>query len=782
MYYSDSISKGFLEAGTYVPYLSPERAVNRWTEYEDPTYLGFYVRFWFEPKGYGPDGIGMDYMPQGLLLDDPEDPKQRNKMPLADSAQAYLRRRNEFYRAKMLRDFREGLRDITFNTPWMFQKITGLGDLWKIDPKINWRAKEKKIVIECLETISLKMTYLADLYRKAAWDSAYHRWILPDVQRFFSMEIIVTEMRSMQRMAAAAREIPSEENSLLNVLTGAAANNSALNKIANSNAANALQSLLNRDNDTPPVSFWSTGTFIKFDLDYCEFDFFSEGPPILENVSSTPQSEPATAKLTINVGRVSEVNSYGLLGALLEDTYSANDRGALARDTNFGGPNQQQTAGSLEALKTLDVSTDFLQADSIRAARAAERRKTAIGLANSKSLTRGGGGATTGAPPNPLIPDFDLGLVGKAFPGLEQRLDTAVQAANAAVQNFGTKPPDLGNVYGLTPAQIATLGQLAEGGNVAGQFLQNFGFSQQSQAELGNAFYTTTPEETINIVDPDGLIGKANSFANFFTSSPPELVQGFLGAIELMSDAVAGTPLQGQTVGDIIAIVASQNLQGQPAQTTLDGAQINTTAGGNVNLQAPSILNTALGQILFEGTLPSASPGGKVVLSAAEIQPATERVVELKAPKKSMIPGESEVPLEGATPSMEAPGNVPQESAPVETTTDEKVMLTAAPTDADSSRRVDQESPKTAKAFPQQQELNEARVAPETKQDRVNLVEPEISNQRLKSVDLESPTVSNQNLGNIDLEEPNPANPKLGTINLEEPPIDKPKLGNVDLT
>jgi hypothetical protein len=773
MYYSDSISKGFLEAGSYVPYLSADRKLSRWGAFEDPTYLGFYVRFWFQPKEYAPDGIGTDYMPQGLLLADNEPGSGGaviDKMPLADSAQAFLRRRNEHYRAKMMKEFREGLFDISNNSPWVFQKITGLADLWKIDPKNNWRTKEKKLVIECLETISLKMSYLADLYRKAAWDSAYHRWILPDVQRFFSMEIIVTEMRNMQVLPDIPRKQEEKENNFLNQLAGIAESNTALNNIVNSDLAQSVLSLLKGEKEGAVPSFWSTGTFLQFNLDYCEFDFFSEAPPYLDSVASATPSEGATMKMNINVGRVTEINSYGLLGGLLQDTWTQYDRGKQIRDDNFSGANQAAAAGSLEALKGLDRSRDFSDVDSIRARRESERKKTPIGLTNGKSLNRGGGGPTTGAPPNPLIPDFDLGALGSVFPGLEQGLDTAIANANSFAQNLGSgKGKSLGNVYGLTPSDIsAALNALSSNG-AAQQFLSNFAGSPELQQSIGSAGIVAdaSGNEFANVVDADGKIGKAASILNVITGTPAELVQGFIGAINLMAQTVEGTPLEGQSVSDIMSIVASQNLQGQAGQVDLQGAAPTISNPGSVSLQAPSIMNTALGKILFESNLPQSTPGGKVVLSSAEVNPASERVVEFRGrkPQKAILEREE---LSGATPSTSIEKSVPLTGAPAETTTDERVNLESAePSNDKAKRREELSGPNKPEAFPQKTTLTSAPKPSEETQESVRLDAPKIEKPRLKNVDLEAPNVNNPELGNANLDGPTPDNPNLGNVNLE---------------
>ena len=60
-----------------------------------------------------------------------------------------------------------------------------------------------KLTIKCLEGLDQKITQLMQLYRKAAWDDVYQRWILPDMMRFFTMRIYVSEMKLFHTMSKA---------------------------------------------------------------------------------------------------------------------------------------------------------------------------------------------------------------------------------------------------------------------------------------------------------------------------------------------------------------------------------------------------------------------------------------------------------------------------------------------------------------------------------------------------------------------------------------------------
>lgn len=113
------------------------------------------------------------------------------------SAFQYLRSRNEDTRAKYLYYFVNGLMEIQQNEPYIFKKISGIDKLETFDPKSGQRLKTPaKITLECLEGLSLKIRTLLELYRKAAWDDVYQRWILPENMREFKMIIYIFERRT----------------------------------------------------------------------------------------------------------------------------------------------------------------------------------------------------------------------------------------------------------------------------------------------------------------------------------------------------------------------------------------------------------------------------------------------------------------------------------------------------------------------------------------------------------------------------------------------------------
>lgn len=197
----------------------------QYADMDDPTYLTFKIEFgdWGASvltrnalklgvtsfRAYKSD---FDALPIGLLNcpapgDDDQHYWQTNANRDASvfnnadiySAFAYLRSRNEDTRAEYLYYFVNGLLEIQRETPYLFKKIAGIEQLEQFDPASGQRLKSPaKITLECYEGLNLKIRTLMEMYRKAAWDDVYQRWILPQNMREFKMIIYVFERRTFQ--------------------------------------------------------------------------------------------------------------------------------------------------------------------------------------------------------------------------------------------------------------------------------------------------------------------------------------------------------------------------------------------------------------------------------------------------------------------------------------------------------------------------------------------------------------------------------------------------------
>ena len=110
----------------------------------------------------------------------------------------YLMNRNEDARASYIKTFVQGLYEIQRSMPYLFKKVTGLEKLTSFEPGKGVRLKDAKITLECYEGIDLKIRTLLEMYRKAAYDDVWQRWILPDIYRYFKMIIYVFDRRILQ--------------------------------------------------------------------------------------------------------------------------------------------------------------------------------------------------------------------------------------------------------------------------------------------------------------------------------------------------------------------------------------------------------------------------------------------------------------------------------------------------------------------------------------------------------------------------------------------------------
>ena len=172
---------------------------------QDPTYMGFTVKFsYFNDEARDETGrTHPNQIMSGLLL--PED--------RLESAIGYLRRAGKPERAEYIKQFREELQAIERDKPWYFQSITGLNELLKRPTNgSNFRGKDKVLTFECLESIDMQMSFLSDLYRKGSFEFEYMRELLPDFKKFFSMTIIVAEIRNMKMLEDEINALLSNVN------------------------------------------------------------------------------------------------------------------------------------------------------------------------------------------------------------------------------------------------------------------------------------------------------------------------------------------------------------------------------------------------------------------------------------------------------------------------------------------------------------------------------------------------------------------------------------------
>lgn len=166
--------------------------------FDEPTYLTFRIKFNFGSNVRNqPDSAlnfySLDYLPEPLL----SMPESAEKIGIDYSAYYYLKNTlGEAKRAAMLLQLINEIKDIQDNYPYYFTEISGLTNLSNVDTTNGVRLKDDAIIkIKCYDGLDLKITQWMQMYRKIAWDDVYQRWILPDMMRFFNVQIYVSEMR-----------------------------------------------------------------------------------------------------------------------------------------------------------------------------------------------------------------------------------------------------------------------------------------------------------------------------------------------------------------------------------------------------------------------------------------------------------------------------------------------------------------------------------------------------------------------------------------------------------
>lgn len=256
--------------------------------FSDPTYLGFKLVFDFNPVTRNPETGQTD------------DPLFSEDAGL-ESAIRYLKSTGYPNRAIMLQEFKKLLQKINTDTPWYWQSLNGLNDIWKIEfgEAFNpFRGKDKALEITCLESIDLRITALADLYRKATFDTKFMRALLPENLRWFTLKVQLAEMRSFQKI-----------NDSLKIST------TVVNENPNTES---LQETTKQANGLPLEDIENLISLMEFHLSHCTFDFWESFPSDKE-ISMAGDFDMSKQKFKIRVGHVQEKHSYKILDLVLKD-------------------------------------------------------------------------------------------------------------------------------------------------------------------------------------------------------------------------------------------------------------------------------------------------------------------------------------------------------------------------------------------------------------------------------------------------------------------------------
>ena len=319
---------------------------------EDPTYLGFKFVFDFGSlpvnleNGWAPSPLlrvpnytttdGAANMPQNMFGQPQYGFTSTNVVYY--SAYNYLLQRDGSYlkgnalkRANALRQFQILLQDINNNSPWFFQSIDGLNALEKfnvtgfqpesgMDSYNSARTADKKLTINCLESLNMRMTALANLYNQAMFDADNMRWLVPRNLRKFTMWIYVTEIRNFFKTtrltgSSAAVSALDDLSSLVssNRNPGGSLANTPAGERQPAGAGNAFNSftrgVLSQSglmNDIDAFRNQQDQSGIKpvliYECQQCEFDFSRVSP--FGSIDAGLDPDAAKVSFDIHVGKV----------------------------------------------------------------------------------------------------------------------------------------------------------------------------------------------------------------------------------------------------------------------------------------------------------------------------------------------------------------------------------------------------------------------------------------------------------------------------------------------
>jgi len=799
MKYADSVSNKFQQ------YSSPSwrnayanAQPNKFLDYQDPTYIGFYVRFYGlgeKPVAGTENVVGLDEWPGGLFLHE-DNP---------NSAIRYLKNIGEYTRAQMLREFISGIKRLSEEMPWYFTKVTGLEDVWKINPADSFRGKEKKVTFDTLESIDLKITYLLDLYRKVVFDSVYMRYMLPENLRYFSMDVVVTEIRSFHRPSPVvpATNNPADTqdaNNFKNPIKAGPLGNinipglteqgiqSAISAVVPNNTwasglSNALISTINRDaggfSEYPTLltDFNDLATFLVFSFGQCEFDAFTEAPSYFGSLEKVPNTV-ATNKMIINTNVIREYNTYGLLGSIVQDTIGSVDRIESAVDALFWkrvGSNLD-AAASVAGVPPAELAyLDGIKMEIFDTA----KRSTDGKLLRAENARLGG-----------LLGNIVNNAVQIGSSALNNAIQGAVAKAvlgNALQSTFGSTISDsIATKIILTspeilPAILTNVVLEANGANIDSSTAQ--AAVPLESPEIAAASATTvflTGPSTAN-TSPGKVSLDGPSF-NEITPAPVVLEAPELNAsVDPMVILSAPPTSLGISGNDVVNLESPAAQANDVSSVKLEAPSVNTTTPGTVQLEAVETIASALDSVAFESPELSAAVSStvefnelpadsvlsvKVELTGADTKSDVATKVELEQPAIQTASGSEKV-------ALEAPKT--------ESSVAKSVELTGIVSDETNPGSVQFEQAKINDIGKTEVEFTSTEVS-EQKPGIVQLDEPAPIDNNVSSVVLEATNITQAELGKEDLIGPSVADAALGEVPFEEPKPSEAVLTNVNLT
>jgi hypothetical protein len=89
------------------------------------------------------------------------------------------------------------------SSPWYFQSIVGVDQLWKAQSQVKEGHKKIELTVNCLDSVKQPLLKLAEHYRRAIYDFDKLCYTVPDNMRTFNMKLKIYEVRDLLDRTAA---------------------------------------------------------------------------------------------------------------------------------------------------------------------------------------------------------------------------------------------------------------------------------------------------------------------------------------------------------------------------------------------------------------------------------------------------------------------------------------------------------------------------------------------------------------------------------------------------
>lgn len=382
---------------------------------DEPTYVSFWVDFKTNDNIVEGD---FNTMPHGLLTQ----PNGENY-----SAEEYLRNIGYPRKAENIRNFRILLKKIIAEAPWTITSISGLDTIYKPDVTTGWnnRGKEAKITINMTDALDMRASSLMELYILGTLDEKYTRDLLPDIMKYFKMQIWISEFRMFHEPKVKSATIDPLETETKNLNPISYIEDQAPSSILpKTRIGRETNSFLNAINNASEGTKESDSYFLRklekelslwrFDLEQCEIDITSIKPSWTDDITNTQIGERVTLTFDIKVGNVNYAGYFPVIYTLLENAVNNNNFNSIkinnTDDSNKGGTDIESYDDILSAsrgykkedfnkvykqkskdqhLSDLNVRSSLLQDKLYRIGEnmLEDGRELAIGLAEDYALT-----------------------------------------------------------------------------------------------------------------------------------------------------------------------------------------------------------------------------------------------------------------------------------------------------------------------------------------------------------------------------------------------------------